>query len=218
MQERRPTRFVTAASTTLADRGVARRCRGRAFVVVTGSDRRTSRRRCPSSRSWPGMLLRRRTPTVPPCGLRPARRRSPGSRRRCSRRSTPPPRTCGSRRRTRSRRGTRPCSSFCADPRGSPGGAAVQRENAPVAAGSPRPRAGRRRPACAGRRVVAVRRRERVVDDVDVGAVRRDRGRGVEPRSPARLDRARRRPRGPVVGRLGEVDVRLVERAADVAS
>ena len=59
-------------------------------------------------------------------------------------------------------------------------------------------------------------RREGVVDDVDVGAVRRDRRCCVEAAVAGAFDRARRQPGAAAVGRFGEVDVRLSERPAHV--
>ena len=93
----------------------------RRISPATESDRAPTSRRCPCSRMSPG------SPAAEPaacpgsrCGAMPARRRSPGSRRRCVRRSTQPPRNPSSRPRRRSRRGTPAVRSFWLEARGSP--------------------------------------------------------------------------------------------------
>ena len=60
-------------------------------------------------------------------------------------------------------------------------------------------------------RVVAERRREGVVDDPDIGPVRRDRRCRVVTPVARRLDRDRRRPADAAIGRRREQDVLMVE-------
>ena len=141
-----------------------------------------------------------------------ARHRSPGSPRRRGRRSRPPRRRSAWRRRRRSRPGTRRQGVRRSSPAGSPGGTPVQlAERAGRRAG--RAVACRMTPTSVPRigRVGPVRRRERVVDDVHVRAVGRDRRRGVVAAVARRLDRLRSRPARAVVRRLGEVHVRRVD-------
>ncbi len=63
---------------------------------------------------------------------------------------------------------------------------------------------------------VVVRRRERVIDDVDVRAVGRDRRRRIESPITSGLDRTRGRPRRTVAPRHGQVDMWLRDVAAHV--
>ena len=170
-----------------------------------------SRRGCRHCRRWQGSPApgpAASSSANPPPATR-ARRRWRDSRRRCSRRSTPPPHRCGSPP-LRSQSPMNPAHQVVvAGATRVAGGATVElRERSRRRAG-----AGRRvgvhddtDESARARGVVPERRRERIVDDVDVGAVRRDRRGGVDAAVTRRLDGPGHRPALPAVGRLGEQD------------